>query len=240
MKSGVLCLFFLMFTRFLFCSQLEQYIIDFDSINGAFDKNIVGVLELINKYQIKNKIKGNIAEIGVYQGKSFIPIYLLADSDEYVLAVDCFDNQEVNYDLSGYASSYDKFIKNLSRYANNLDKLKILKCDSSTQSALNYINACDNNKFRIFSIDGCHSAHATYIDLKNAYSCLTQGGVIVIDDYFNKDWPGVAQGVSKFIFENNDLRPFFIGWNKVLFAHVNYTNDYINLFRSYPGLIKNL
>jgi len=212
MQVRVIILVFILSSNFLIANQLKQYLNDFDYINGAFNKNIVGVLELINKYHLKNNIKGNLAEIGVYQGKSFIPIYLLARDDEYVLAIDCFDNQEFNSDLSGYASSYDKFIKNLSTYAvDNLRKLKVLKVDSSKETAFTYINSCDGNKFRIFSIDGGHSAEVTYIDLQNAYLALAQGGVIIIDDLFNQDWPGVIDGVAQFIFKNNKLCPFFIG-----------------------------
>lgn len=233
-------LMFMVYSNHFLCNvQLKKYMLDFEYINGAFDKNFVGVLDLINKYQIKNQIFGNLAEIGVYQGKSFIPIYLLANEGEYVLAIDCFDNQEFNYDFSGYASNYDKFIKNLLKYSSgNLEKLKILKCDSSEKTSSDYVSSCGGTKFRIFSIDGCHSSKVTYIDLKNAFLSLIDGGIIIVDDYFNKDWPGVSEGVANFMIENNELRPFFIGWNKVIFAHINYVNYYLNLFRQYPGLVK--
>lgn len=52
---------------------------------------------------------------------------------------------------------------------------------------------------RIFSIDGSHTAEATYKDLQTATRSLSVGGIIMIDDMFAAGWPGVSEGVFRFM-----------------------------------------
>ena len=68
----------------------------------------------------------------------------------------------------------------------------------------------------MFSVDGAHTAAATRTDLGNAAACLTEGGVLVIDDVFNSDWPGVSEGFHSFMSASDQqLLPFVIAYNKV-------------------------
>lgn len=216
-----------------YLKKLKPYMKKFDKIEGWFDKPIINILDCINDYQKQNAIKGNIAEIGVYHGKSFVPLYLLAGNGESVLAVDVFEDQQFNYDGSGANCSFNKFMNNMNEYVGkNLEKLIIYKTDSSKMKSDDYLKKCKNNlKFRIISIDGCHRANETKIDLMNSSEALTTGGIIIVDDYFNKDWPGVSEGVGQFMNINKDLKPFFIGWNKMIFAHAEFAKAYQSVLK---------
>ena len=72
------------------------------------------------------------------------------------------------------------------------------------------------SRFRIFSVDGSHTAEATRVDLANAAACMVPGGVIILDDVFNPDWPGVAEGLHAYMAEpSQPLAAFAVAFNKV-------------------------
>jgi hypothetical protein len=215
------------------CQAFDQYTNDFDTLDGWFEKPFLQILKAINAYQVEHNIEGNLGEIGVYHGKSLIPLCLLSQENELTLAVDCFDDQQYNYDLSGMGCTFDKFSANIAKYCSDkASNLVVYRCDSSKATSEEYLAKVNNKKFRIFSIDGCHRAEETYTDLHNVHQALQEGGVIIIDDYFNKDWPGVSNGVSKYLYECQNLRPFFIGFNKLLLAHPNYAEIYFDYLRN--------
>lgn len=206
-------------------------------IDGWFDKHVIILLLVIDDVQAKNNITGNVGEIGVWQGRSFIPLMHLVRQDECALAMDCFELYQFNLDNSGgnMPKLLEMFTNNVKAYCSNFDVLRVIKGNSLELSSHDYLGKMENGKgFRIFSIDGCHEAQATIIDMKNVCECLVPGGVIEIDDYFNPSWPGVSEGVNAFMRENpNRLKPFFIGWNKVFFTHTEYAQLYSDMFKKF-------
>ena len=213
--------------------SIKQYIDNSNSIPGWFETKFVDPLLAINTYQNSHSIQGNIAEIGVFYGKSFIPLYLMAGPNDFLLAIDCFENQQFNYDKSGPGARYANFLNTLKKFIPDTSMLRVISGDSSTKTAQDYLNACNGKKFRMFSIDGCHRAKETGIDLKNAAESLVPGGIIIIDDYFNKEWPGVSEGVSQFLVNNPTIKPFFIGHNKMLLTNAEYVLVYYKLLKAH-------
>ena len=70
----------------------------------------------------------------------------------------------------------------------------------------------------IFSVDGAHSAHMTEHDLRLAASVLIPGGVVILDDYFNEQWPDVSVGANRVIADGT-LAPFAVMPGKVLLTN---------------------
>lgn len=200
---------------------------NFNVIRGWFDLRFLNILIILNEFQNINQINGNLAEIGVCEGKSFIPLYLIANDTNNVVAIDIFDQQHLNRDKSG-DSNLERFKNNIKTYCDpNMSKLEIIEGDSSLMTAKDYLAKSKNNlSFRIFSIDGSHRPQETMIDLSNAAEALSHGGIIIIDDFFNYEWPGVADGVTQFLKQNHTIKPFFIGFNKVVLTHTEYVSKY--------------
>lgn len=227
-------------------SDLKRYLIRSPWIDGWFDTRFVEVLSAINIAQIVNKISGHVAEIGVYHGKSFVPLALMCLPGEVALAVDCFEQQSCNTDKSGgNAVQFCKFIQTVHAFG-CYNRLRLLPIDSRTATPKDYVNAAapdNNNKseivqsFRLFSIDGSHVVSACLLDLQNAEATLVKGGVIILDDCFNPEWPGVVEALSQFM-SKSILRPFFIGYNKVLLTHPEFISNYqtklINTVKTSP------
>ncbi len=207
--------------------RLAFYLNDFQKIPGWFGRPVVKVMALIELHQRTQGIRGSVAEIGIQYGKSFLPLYILCDKNSRALAIDCFEEQQHNIDGSGCGDS-QKLIDYLKKYGqDDLAKLRLVKTDSLLLDPKKIISLSDGEACRIFSIDGSHTADATERDLTNACGSLAKGGVIMIDDYFHPRWPGVSEGVNRFMSRSNtDLKPFFIGFNKVLLAGADHIEGY--------------
>lgn len=157
-------------------------------------------------------------------------------NDELAVAVDVFEHQIYNYDNSGKGDK-SSFINNINRIFNNRNiysKIRIITADSTKLTNNNYLSYVDNNfKYRIISIDGCHTKYATMIDMSNAIQILSDDGIIIIDDYHNSFWPGVKEGCDLFMKDNSDYRGVFDSYNKYIICHKNYYNIYKTLIEQY-------
>lgn len=213
---------------------LTQKWVEYRNIDGWFDKRLIIILALLDHAQATKKIVGNLGEIGVWMGRSFIPLIKLARHPERVLGVDCFEKFQANLDKSGGAAcSFKRLMKNIHKYSFDTSHLRFIKGDSYTLTAENFLQTINNGLgFRLFSIDGCHEAAHTERDMLNAFNVLVDGGIIIIDDYFNICWPGVSEGVSRFMHNHKaDLKPFFIGWNKIFFTQPAHAEEYKELIK---------
>jgi len=68
---------------------------------------------------------------------------------------------------------------------------------------------------RIFSVDGCHTAQHTANDIRVAMNNLAPGGFIVVDDFYNAEWPGVQEGVHALLSQTPQIKPIAYGDNKL-------------------------
>lgn len=210
-------------------------------VEGWLSEGAISIINDIANAQKQLNIKGHICEIGVHHGKLFILLYLLKDEDENAVAIDLFDKQNLNLDHSG-KGNLKVLLKNLKFFAKQTHRLKIIEEDS-TQVTSNDIKKSLGGEVRLFSIDGGHTANITRNDLIIASKSICEGGVIILDDYFNEAWPGVSEGTNQFFTYDNDagIVPFVIGGDKVLLTTKNYAEEYINLlnpFTTNPVLSK--
>lgn len=58
-----------------------------------------------------------------------------------------------------------------------------------------------DHKIDLFHVDGDHSIQGTYYDLKKAYDCLSEDGVMLVDDTACSVCPGVQAAVQLFCSE---------------------------------------
>ena len=74
---------------------------------------------------------------------------------------------------------------------------------------------------RFFSVDGNHTEEYVLNDLIIAQKMLINGGIIAIDDYFDRHSPGVSVGLTRFFIENNNDRLAILisGGNKVFLTN---------------------
>jgi methyltransferase family protein len=158
-------------------------------------------------------IRGHVGEIGVYHGKLFILLALLRRSGEHAVAVDLFDE-------NGPRGNRRMFHNNLESFNLTTD-ITVKEIDSTTvtsQSLLEWSGG-DGKGFRLFSVDGGHSADITESDLRCASGALEAGGLLILDDYYNETWPGVAEGTNRFLTANPGMIPIGTAFGKMLFTN---------------------
>jgi hypothetical protein len=157
------------------------------------------------------------------RSKLFILLYLLAANDEPAVAIDLFSHQHLNVDRSG-AGNLDRFKRNLRRHA-DLSRLVVHEGDSTELTAAHLLEL-GRGPFRLFSIDGGHTAEITAHDLSTAEGALAEGGIVILDDCFNEAWPGVSDGVHRYFSKPRSIVPFGIGAGKTFFCQQAFAQRY--------------
>ena len=185
-------------------------------------------------------MRGDLCEVGVYHGKSFLPLACLREPDETAVAIDCFSEQQFNRDDSGVGSreALQSNLTKLIKQCNDMSCedhswLRVISVDSTTLTPQQLVDG-GYGSIRVFSIDGSHTAEATALDLQLAQDTISTGGVVILDDVFNPDWPGVISGLTQHTnAPTSTLRPFLVGFNKVFICRQEYHASYLELFK--PG-----
>lgn len=194
-------------------------------VKGWMEPEVLTMLTTIDAIQRADGVTGSVAEIGVHHGKLFIGLSLLQRGEATSLAIDIFGDQDLNVDGSG-KGDYDVFRKNVSRWSST-DRVAVHQGDSTQLSAEQLLKLA-GAPVRIFSVDGGHTEEIVASDMRLAEETLADGGVVVGDDVFNFEWPGVAVGTLRYLDAGGALAPFAIGFNKVLFSRPEHCDRYRN------------
>ena len=224
-------------------TRLSAYATHGDTIKGFFEPGLLRLYLELDAVHESRGVRGALVEVGVFHGKSFMPLALLRQPDERCVAIDCFEDQSVNIDRSGegdgvaFRANVDATMRACCDVGDGgwddarigSDWLAVLEMDSTLLADDGAPLACAaGSPARLFSIDGCHTAEATAADLRAASSAMHPEGVVIVDDAFNPDWPGVVTGMFDWrrdvlemtADDSNDwnsvgLEPFLIGFGKV-------------------------
>lgn len=198
-------------------------------VKGWLMPGAAQAIVLLSQEQRSAHLSGPVAEFGVHHGKLFILLYLLGLENEPAVAIDLFSQQHLNVDRSG-AGDLERFKRNLRRHADS-NRLVIHEGDSTQLTAEKLLHL-GRGSFRLISIDGGHTAEITAHDLATAEGALAQGGIVILDDCFNEEWPGVSDGVHRYFSEPRSIVPFGIGAGKTFFSHPAFAQRYAAVLRT--------
>ena len=187
-------------------------------VQGWLEPMAMHGIVALSALQLEHNIKGATGEIGVHHGRLFILLHLLSQSSECSVAWDLFENQAENQDNSGLGD-LDKFVANLQSHRCDIDRIRI-ETVNSIKLSIDLILSHSQQTFRLFSVDGGHTAEITFHDLQLASGVLCQGGLVILDDFFNEAWPGVSEGCMRFMLAHpGALVPVAIFGNKFVFTN---------------------
>jgi hypothetical protein len=165
------------------------------AVQGWVSQDDMKLFRVLALFQHANAISGHVCEIGVYAGKRFILFALCRRKDERAVAVDLFGDEAAR---EGGRDPEATFRENLSAHGVEPSGVRILKRDSAALSPDELVREA-GGRIRIFSVDGAHTRDMTINDLSLACETLADGGLIVLDDYFNERWPGVSEGALTYL-----------------------------------------
>ena len=183
-----------------------------------------GAAKLIAELGSNQSSHGAVGEIGVHHGKLFLLLDLLRRPGEASVAIDLFEEQHLNVDHSGHGDR-QMFEANLARHSAGPSTVEIRTADSTTLSSDDLL-AWGKGPYRLFSVDGGHTAGITAHDLRIASEALEPTGLLILDDYFNGAWPGVSEGTCRFMATSPDLEAVGSGFNKMFFARPGAAEGY--------------
>lgn len=209
---------------------------DLNQIVGWVDGGLLDYMVLINDIHKLLNVSGNIAEIGVFNGRFLLAMAHLAAPHTKCVAIDLFEEQKFNIDGSSPGAPKN-FDSNWERFA-PADVALVKICADSLALTLN--DRIDigrqHGPFRLFSVDGGHTIDHVINDLAFAQDTLTGGGVIMADDYFHSHWPGVTEGVHHFItLGTSKVKPFLHFGNKLFLCPVSVHAHYVRMFNERMG-----
>lgn len=199
-------------------------------IEGWLGESIFHVLRICDAVQKSFGERGGAVEIGVHHGRFFIALNQLCSADDPSLAIDIFDAQFLNVDRSG-GGSRQVFENNLKWFCHLRGKnVKILAADSTTLSPAD-LRVHLPVRPKLFSIDGGHTVEHTMHDLRLANDCLSDAGVIFVDDILSPHWLGVVEGVCRYMMQSPTIVPFAISTNKLLLCRMSVHSYFAQAFR---------
>jgi len=162
---------------------------------------------------IQRNVQGDVAEIGVAYGRSAIAVsnYRLPEDKLYLFDL-CIDvpQEEASNNINKFGTG------------SNIE-WRIGDTTTLTPETLHF-----DRPLRFLHIDGSHEHGAVYKDLLNFSSKMADGGVIVMDDYNDQEYPGVNSGTLQFLFENPEWVLFAIGQNKAYMCQREHCEHYMN------------
>jgi hypothetical protein len=202
-----------------------------DQIEGWLNPGVLDVLEEVDIAQRSLGSSGGVMEIGVHQGRFFTALNgLVADPSIPSLAIDVFDDQELNIDRSG-SGNEAIFRENLRLYDRHQgSNVVVIRADSTTLAPQDLLDRVAVRP-RIVSVDGGHTPEHTISDIELARGVMDPRGLVFVDDILHADWVGVIEGVVLYLYRRPTLWPVAIGYNKLLLAPMT-------LHARYQGLLK--
>jgi hypothetical protein len=199
-----------------------EYLEHLPEVDGWLSTSGAKAICLIGEAQRRLGVTGDIFEIGVHHGKSAILLsHLLNSATERLRVNDLFADQEANRSGSG-RGSLEKFRANMERFRPGFQALEVHGGESARLTTRETGTNC-----RLFHVDGGHSAEETESDLRCAARATKADGMILLDDYFNPEFPAVAEGAHRFLFAERDWAPVVIAFNKVGFVRRDRAAAYL-------------
>lgn len=90
--------------------------------------------------------------------------------------------------------------------------------------------------FRMLSVDGGHTLEITLHDMMVASCLVRDGGLVVLDDFPNAVWLGVAEALMHWVHAQDRLVPIMHGQNKVWFTTPSHVAAYKALIAANPTI----
>jgi len=199
---------------------IKRYRKSFWRVPGWFPLLDFELFTTLNDLQTSLGCKGDILEIGTYKGKSGILLTLFAQRDEKVRLLDLYSKIEFQKEID--STHYKdltaaKTLKFLKKYGNEHELVE--------GNSVDILKLVPNTKNRIIHIDGSHQYSTVQEDLKNSLELLSSLGVIILDDYANFNYPGVARAFWDF-YDEAEVEIIWATQTRVYFTRKNDVVSY--------------
>lgn len=160
-------------------------------------------------------IRGDICEMGVYHGKSLVLLSNMLAENETVHGYDIFPN-----------NTKEKTEEALSKFGRP-ERTRLYSGDTSMISR-DLLDEQIGKGVRFLHIDAGHEYHEVYHQLITFSPYVSRGGIIVMDDYQDREFPGIEAAVLDFAEIDRPRRfvPFYASANKMFLCEPHFSYNY--------------
>ncbi len=195
------------FAKYLHLSQ---------NIEGWFNKPSAAIWDTLLGFQEKSGIKGNLGEIGVWEGKSALLAAMHQRVGETLLLIDPRQRATAQQTIEEACPETERiyFPKKSSLFRGT---------DLFQHNA---------SSFRWFHIDGSHTAQFVKLDLEIADFLLDDEGIITLDDFFSPSYPQITEALFAFLTNSTcRLKLILVGFNKGYLCRPLAVRRYTHFFK---------
>jgi hypothetical protein len=170
----------------------ENYVSYSRTVPGWFSATDFRLFDFVLGRQIADAAKGDILEIGCYQGRSTILLGYALDADDELIVCDLFgaDPDDFGVPQEGMAAydglTVDRFYHHYGRFHGSR-RPQVEICPSTRLP-----DRIVGKSFRFLHIDGSHAYDSVCADIALAVAHATEAAVVVLDDYRSPHTPGVS------------------------------------------------
>ena len=154
----------------------------------------------------------------------FFLLALSRQVGEKSLAIDLFEDDEGNAStrFGGRGRAFSAHAASLNV---TLESTEVQKADSLTLTSDDILSRVGT--VRMFSVDGGHLYHHVANDLPLVFSTLAPGGVIVVDDFCNAEWPEVTSATYDFVrAQGGKIVPAILTKKKLYLTRPDFASAY--------------
>jgi hypothetical protein len=181
----------------------------------------IRTLDLLD-WQVANRVRGGLLEIGVFCGKYFSLLLHSANAaKEKILGVDTFEFAPQN-----------QVLDLLGRNGADARRVQMIQRSSADVTAAEII-ACLGGSARFISVDGSHLKPGVLNDLRLSDQVLSDQGIVAADDFLNCLCMGVAEAILAFLPASKSwLVPFAYIPNKLLLCRPAMRDTYAKVLEA--------
>lgn len=183
-------------------------------------------LAFFELFSIQNQVKagGDTVEVGVYHGKSLVLLSLLKNEEEKLIGFDLFD-----------ADHEKKTHDNLASFGSS-EHVSLVRGYTS-QIAQADLNAMLPSPLRFLHIDAGHEYHEVLEQLHLFSPYISDRGIIAMDDYQDREFPGIEAAVLDFVEVDRPRRfvPFLAGGNKLFLCASPMATEFQKMLLDRPN-----
>lgn len=180
-------------------AALDAYLeAGFETVRGMSSRFSATICGHLLRRQTEMGIRGDVAEVGTFEGRFFIAMGLALAGDEHAYGFDLFtwpDDQVM-----------DRLIANAGRCGLGADRFTPRPFDTGKLGRDEFRGLTGRRPLRFIHIDGDHSPEALTHDLMLAHASLHPQGLICLDDMLHPGYPFLVVAVHDYLRRHADMR----------------------------------
>jgi predicted O-methyltransferase YrrM len=167
-------------------------------IRGMSSRFAAAICGHVVRRQSALGIRGDLLEIGTFEGRFFVAMAMLLEPDEHALGIDVFTWPS--------PAVYDRLLENCAASGLDVASYTAWKTDTRTIGAADLRARLPGGSARFIHIDGEHVAESLRNDLELAHAVLHPDGVIALDDMLHPGYPTLITTVIDYLRRHPEMR----------------------------------